>query len=342
MVFERVFTVTDFDNGPRGGIADFEGHPHRYECEWNDGADTYASTFRLHPVTPEILAMALEDSGIWERWWTAFQEGHTTQDTHPALPEDRARHEELERGLDEQIRLGPSNSLRALGEFRTAVNWDGRGPARFEVRWERCEELDTYAHNQFATFWRRFAAMWIDFLIFLPLALTETWLESLSKSAALVLAVPYTALAIGYSIYGHGRFGQTVGKWLMAVRVVRIDGARIGWREAWLRSSVDLFLSAFRLVGQFVALATIADAEYYGAHRAESILAHEPRWAVWAGWVGVVWFWSEVVTMLLNKRRRALHDLIAGTVVVHERRIAASKHGAEQVDEDDPAAGTLG
>ena len=32
--------------------------------------------------------------------------------------------------------------------------------------------------------------------------------------------------------------------------------------------------------------------------------------------VAGIWFVLEIITMLLNKKRRALHDLIAGTVVV--------------------------
>lgn len=30
-----------------------------------------------------------------------------------------------------------------------------------------------------------------------------------------------------------------------------------------------------------------------------------------------VWFWSELVILLTNEKRRALHDFIAGTIVVH-------------------------
>ncbi|WP_255590049.1 hypothetical protein [Marinicella meishanensis] len=30
----------------------------------------------------------------------------------------------------------------------------------------------------------------------------------------------------------------------------------------------------------------------------------------------MVWYWSELLVMLTNERRRALHDFIAGTVVI--------------------------
>jgi uncharacterized RDD family membrane protein YckC len=29
-----------------------------------------------------------------------------------------------------------------------------------------------------------------------------------------------------------------------------------------------------------------------------------------------IWIWGEFITMLFNKRRRAVHDYMAGTVVV--------------------------
>ena len=126
--------MTDFWDGPRGGIAEFEGAPHVYESEWCDAADDYAPSFRLSPVTAEVLKLALEDWAIWERWWTAFHAGLTTGDTHPALPEDRVRHEELKAQLKDRPRIDPENFVRARGEFR----WEGKAPAPSEVEWTRC------------------------------------------------------------------------------------------------------------------------------------------------------------------------------------------------------------
>jgi uncharacterized RDD family membrane protein YckC len=41
-----------------------------------------------------------------------------------------------------------------------------------------------------------------------------------------------------------------------------------------------------------------------------------PFWTQPVGVLIQVWIWSEFITMLFNKRRRAIHDYIAGTVVV--------------------------
>ena len=138
MSFERVHTMTDYYDGPRGGVAEFGGIPHLYENEWDDAADNYASTFRLSPISPDLMALALEHWDIWERWWTAFYSGLATQETRPALPADRARHDELDQILKRRLKIDPHDYIRARATFRTVLGWDGRGLAPNEVEWERC------------------------------------------------------------------------------------------------------------------------------------------------------------------------------------------------------------
>ena len=80
---------------------------------------------------------------------------------------------------------------------------------------------------KYATFWQRFAAAWIDFFVLLPFTLIQSWLGSASKTAALVLVLPMTSAYLGYTIYCHGRFGQTVGKYATGIRVLRTTGERL-------------------------------------------------------------------------------------------------------------------
>ena len=44
-MFERVHTMTDYYDGPRQGVADYQGHPHAYHCEWSEDDDSYADTY---------------------------------------------------------------------------------------------------------------------------------------------------------------------------------------------------------------------------------------------------------------------------------------------------------
>ncbi len=137
-MFEVVHTVPDWYDGPRGGIADYHGHPHLFESEWSDGEDLEADTFLLTPIDEETFALALEDWAIWRRWETAFYQGIAIPDTHPALPQDQNRHRELEHLLEGRLTVDPIRAVRQRAEFRVRHDpgWSGYGFRPLEVCWE--------------------------------------------------------------------------------------------------------------------------------------------------------------------------------------------------------------
>src|SRR5436190_1448915 len=107
-MYEPVYTMPDWYDGPREGIADLDGRPHHFESQWDDldrdaDGNHQQDSFLLSPVDPQTLAWALEDWAIWLRWGKAFAQGATPRSTHPALPEDRARHEELKKLLEGRL-----------------------------------------------------------------------------------------------------------------------------------------------------------------------------------------------------------------------------------------------
>jgi len=102
---EIVYTVTDYYDGPRGGIADFRGKPHVYSSVWDKAADDWSNTFFLQQVDDETFRLALEDWAIWCRWERAFHAGETTLATHPALPAERTRHDELTTILTPRLQI---------------------------------------------------------------------------------------------------------------------------------------------------------------------------------------------------------------------------------------------
>jgi hypothetical protein len=73
--YDKVYTVNDYWDGPRAGIADFNGQPHYYECQFNEAKDDWSDIFLLKPIDSETLQLAMEDWDSWERWDTAYKEG---------------------------------------------------------------------------------------------------------------------------------------------------------------------------------------------------------------------------------------------------------------------------
>ena len=115
--YEYVFTVTDYYDGPRKGIANYRGQPHFYEGVFDEAKGDYLELFRLTPLDTEIFQLAMEDWDIWQRWETAFRTGKTDRDTHPALPHEAKRHAELEGILDRTLVTDPEKAFVKVGRF---------------------------------------------------------------------------------------------------------------------------------------------------------------------------------------------------------------------------------
>jgi uncharacterized RDD family membrane protein YckC len=171
----------------------------------------------------------------------------------------------------------------------------------------------------YAGFWRRLGAGIIDFSIWIPLWVIQGRLSSYSKTLAIVLSAATCLVYAAYQIYFHSRWGQTLGKMALGIRVMKLSGESIGVREAVIRSSVDLILTMFWIVGITIAYLNLPDSEFYQMDWVErNIKLNElaPSWMSWQEYLSNGWYWSEVVVILFNEKKRALHDFLAGTVVI--------------------------
>ena len=169
--------------------------------------------------------------------------------------------------------------------------------------------------TRYSTFGPRFWTGSIDSCVLWPITFVTSALLYLNvpKGLAAVLVIVESLAWLFYTVVMHARYGQTIGKMVTKVRVVdvRTEG-RISWRQAWLREGIPMILSlsfvtyeVFAILTGRVSASAIANGE---------ALASTPFWLLMA--LPALWFVAEVLTMLTNKKRRALHDFIAGTVVV--------------------------
>jgi hypothetical protein len=140
--FEIVHTCPDWYDGPRQGIADYEGRPHLFQSEWQAGEAIDADTFLLMPIDRETFQLALESWSIWLRWEAALFRGETSEETHPALPGDRLRHEEVERQLKGRLEIDLSRSVRMRAEFRGTV-FPFHGDFHLEVQWKALDGTES-------------------------------------------------------------------------------------------------------------------------------------------------------------------------------------------------------
>lgn len=167
---------------------------------------------------------------------------------------------------------------------------------------------EIHSHERYSTFWPRFWAPSIDSIILWPItSLLPLVIFYALPSALNVLSIFTTLTYYAYSIYFHGTRGGTIGKLKCKIKVVNAKSEkRIGIKQALLRDSIPLILSVF-LYGYILVL--------------EPSNLGESRYLQVVPAIFGLWFLAEIITMLTNEKRRALHDFIAGTVVVRSRNL---------------------
>ena len=170
--------------------------------------------------------------------------------------------------------------------------------------------------QRYSTFAPRFWTGFVDGCVLWPIgfaASTLLWLNIPRVLAALVIVLESLTWLV-YTVMMHVRYGATIGKMVTKLRVVdfRTEG-RITWRQGWLREGLPMALSLGCLVYEVYSLLT-GRLSAGGVANGEELFSNKTFWIL--NGLPTLWFLAEILTMLTNEKRRALHDFIAGTIVV--------------------------
>jgi uncharacterized RDD family membrane protein YckC len=163
--------------------------------------------------------------------------------------------------------------------------------------------------TKYKTFWQRFVAGIIDGLVFIPLMIADYFIYQ-EDNITLFIAwrLINTFCWMTYIVIGHGKYGQTLGKKVMRIKVLDIDEQKmIGYSRAFFRESVWLIaeISGIIYLIYLSSATTVTDRELI------KVIYED-----YMSFTTLGWLLLELLTMLFNKKRRALHDYIAGSVVV--------------------------
>jgi len=103
-----------------------------------------------------------------------------------------------------------------------------------------------------APFWTRVWAKLIDFLLAIGAVAPLVWLAMTADKVAIVVVcvLGLVVLLPGYPIFAEYRFGETVGKHLLGLRVVRESGGRISFGQSIVRQ-LPAFFQVFWIDAMF-------------------------------------------------------------------------------------------
>ncbi len=165
--------------------------------------------------------------------------------------------------------------------------------------------------DKYKTFWPRFWAGFIDGIVLLPVGLLGNWIwkntDMIHPSILLTWFVFHSLLGFTYSILMHGYFGQTLGKMVTHVKVLDKSENVLLFKQALYRDMIPLILILISI--SFLIPYVIEGTHPYlknGLTLTDKILFS----------INSIWFAIEIITILSNRKRRAFHDFIAGSVVI--------------------------
>jgi len=162
--------------------------------------------------------------------------------------------------------------------------------------------------NRYHTVGKRFWSNLLDGLVFLPLGFIEMGLFTLSLPKYILITWLIVTYPLNwlYSVLMHAFYGQTLGKMACGIKVLDVSEKTIGIRQAFLR---DIFIIVVNTI--FVAYAV-----YFVLNDIPRDGSEFERINIYFMIAIYAWLIAEIITCLTNWKRRAMHDFIAGTVVV--------------------------
>jgi uncharacterized RDD family membrane protein YckC len=169
--------------------------------------------------------------------------------------------------------------------------------------------------EKYQTFWPRLGAIFADATILLPISLTSNWVWRHPDKFSL----PFIALSFlvtqcfwqFYEIWMLGKYGQTIGRMLLKIEVVDLtETTHINYWQAVKRNIVPLCATAVAIPYDVYLILT--GKLLYRLHPN----ANHNAYLMTSACVLTCWAVLEFVTMLFSRKRRAIHDFIAGTVVI--------------------------
>lgn len=114
---EHVFVENEWYDGPRAGIANVNGEPHRFVSQWDEHRDEYLGTFLVWPVRSEELSLEQEQWRIFVIWNDQYEVGAASTNTHPGNPGTNSRWDELSNQLATLRASTPEHAQRARAEM---------------------------------------------------------------------------------------------------------------------------------------------------------------------------------------------------------------------------------
>jgi uncharacterized RDD family membrane protein YckC len=171
--------------------------------------------------------------------------------------------------------------------------------------------MATPVNDKYKTFVQRLFAAIIDALVFLPFIIFEQ-VVPVTEDKWLYIGYNLTNTICWtlYCVIGVGKYGQTIGKKQMKIKVLSLNEKKlIGYKRAFLREAVWFFVSIGGIVWLYFTTSDTAPFR-------DELIGKNNMFII-----SSIWLTVELVTMFFNTKRRAVHDFMGGSVVIDLNKV---------------------
>lgn len=200
-------------------------------------------------------------------------------------------------------------------------------------------KVEGISEDLYAGFWIRLGSLLLDFIFIIPVAFLVLYLNGLGKNVYFYTVIPNLIFGLWYNVYLPKKYGGTPGKLAVGISIIRLNGQPIDWKEAILRHIVLFILTILSSIVMTSSL-LVADEETFTSlswlQQSQYLMSLSPIFYKFYTWTSNIWIYSEFVVLLTNKRKRAIHDFIAGTVIIRTKYLAKIREviNSEQLADD--------
>ena len=183
---------------------------------------------------------------------------------------------------------------------------------------DKIEQIQNTQDLVFASVILRILATLIDYfiilIVFLIIIMASNYNDLVQLILGFILIFSYSI----YSIIGQTFWGTTIGKYFMKIEVLKKDFKKADFYTMIKKYSIDLIINFFFLITQLYIFFEIYKKNNNLNYVLDNLEIESTKYPIIKviAFIFVSYRIIKLLTCLLDSKNRAIHDIIAGTIVV--------------------------
>ena len=123
-------------------------------------------------------------------------------------------------------------------------------------------QIDGINDSLYAGFWIRLGSILLDFLFLIPITILILYINNLQLHFYFFTIIPSLLFGFWYNVYLVQKYGGTPCKLISGIKIIKLNGENIEWKEAILRYIILFGIILFSIYIMICSI-NVADSSSY-------------------------------------------------------------------------------